>query len=235
MNVFNPGGRKPITAAGVLATYRPQVVGLQEVCDVDVSTIRDELSERTGIEYHAVTARFMPWWDIRHNTRCGLTGGYSGIALLSASPITASGSHTYDEGGSEPRGYVWGNTLVDGVEVRVFNTHLAQGPQASERRSEVGELVAEAALHDRAIVLGDFNAEPHFGELAGMWTAFNEADPGCRPVYSATCTVTADASPRRKKFDYVWINEAFQPGPGVTTVDTWSDHDFVFSDVDNIL
>lgn len=235
MNVFNPGGRKPITAAGVLATYRPQVVGLQEVCDVDVGTIRDELSRRTGIKYYAVTARFMRWWDFRHNTRCGLTGGYSGIGILSASPITDSGSHTYDEGGSERRGYQWANTLVDGVEVRVFNTHLAQAGQASERRSQVSELVGEAGLHGRALVLGDFNAEPHFGELSSMWDVFTEADPGCRRVYSPTCTVTANASPRRKKFDYVWINSAFKPGPGVTAVDTWSDHDFVFSDVKNIL
>lgn len=234
LNVYNPGGRKPDAAADVLAKYRPQVVGLQEVCQTDVWKIRDKLTERTGIEYHAKFEYFNHWWHWSHAWRCG-EGRLYGIALLSASPLTEFDSHTYDEGGTERRGYVSAKTLVDGVDVRVFNTHLAQAGQSSERRSQVSELVGEASRHDRAIVLGDFNAEPHYGELAGMWTGFTEADPGCGPVYSAACTVTANASPRRKKFDYVWINSAFQPGPGVTAVDTWSDHDLVFSDVNNVL
>ena len=59
--------------------------------------------------------------------------------MLTASPVTASGSHTYEKGGTENRGYLWANTLVDGVEVRVFNTHVAQSTgtatQARPRRS----------------------------------------------------------------------------------------------------
>jgi len=238
MNLWNPGGRAVDSAADVLARYKPQVVGLQEACTEDVIKLRNELRKRTGINYHAITAHFMPFYDTRHLGRCwdkNGRGGYSGIGMLTAAPITASGSHSYEKGGTENRGYLWANTLVDGVEVRVFTTHLAQADQVSERRSEVAELVGEAARHDRSLVVGDFNAEPQRDELKGMWTAFRDSDPGCGPAYNATCTVTANASPRRKKFDYVWINDAFQSGPGVTTVDTWSDHDFVFSDVVNTL
>jgi endonuclease/exonuclease/phosphatase family metal-dependent hydrolase len=238
MNLWNPGGRAVDAAADVLARYKPQVVGLQEACSKDVIKLRDKLRERTGINYHAITANFLPFYDTKHVGRCwdaSGDGGFYGIGMLTASPITASGSHSYEKGGTENRGYLWANTLVDGVEVRVFNTHLAQAGQASERRSEVAELVGEAARHDRSLVVGDFNAEPQNDELKGMWTAFREADLGCGPAYSATCAVTANAYPRRKKFDYVWINDAFQFGPGVITVDTWSDHDFVFSDVVNTL
>jgi endonuclease/exonuclease/phosphatase family metal-dependent hydrolase len=119
------------------------------------------------------------------------------------------------------------NTLVDGVEVRVFNTHLAEGPQAKERSSQVAELAGEVRQHGRAVVLGDFNAEPRNRELSGMWSAgLKDADPGLRPT----------AAGHHKKFDYVWLNHAFSARlPGVGITDIWSDHDYVYSDVNNTL
>ncbi len=42
-------------------------------------------------------------------------------------------------------------------------------------------LAAEVARHDRAIVLGDFNAVPDAPELAPMWALAADTDPDCAP------------------------------------------------------
>ncbi|HZC27815.1 MAG TPA: PKD domain-containing protein, partial [Actinopolymorphaceae bacterium] len=137
---------------------------------------------------------------------------------------------TYTQGGSEPRGWLAVTTLVDGQQVQVFNTHLAQAGQSAIRASEVKELVAEATATKPTIVLGDFNAEPGTPEMAPMWRPFREADRGCTPP-AFGCKVTADASPHRKKFDYIFLSRDIEPpGNGVHQTAT-SDHDLVHADI----
>lgn len=226
-NICNPckgsgqnGGR-----AAEIATYAPQVIGLQEACVGDVERIREYLRYRYGLAYHVEYGSVLPSWS-----RCGglpwSPGGF-GQAILSATPMTGHVAVEYPHGGSEDRGYMAVTTLVDGVRVRVFNTHLAERRQAPVRAAQTEVLAEAVARYDRTIVLGDFNATPDAAELDVMWGMVRDADPGCGPWGSATCEPTTDW---RSKFDYVFLR-GFDPLDQQVHLTPWSDHDLVQADL----
>ncbi|MFE0424718.1 endonuclease/exonuclease/phosphatase family protein, partial [Streptomyces sp. NPDC058953] len=166
-NICNPCKESNVGRAAEIATYAPQVIGLQEACVRDVERIRDYLESLYGLVYHVEYGMVL-----RNRGRCGGTPwspGSFGQALLSAAPMTDRVSVEYPDGGSEDRGYMAVTTKVDGQSVRVFNTHLAQRRQQDVRAGQTDVLAEEVAAYDRAIVLGDFNAAPDAPELTGMW------------------------------------------------------------------
>lgn len=201
-NICNPCGRGgyDVGRAADIATYAPQVVGLQEACVRDVEKIRDHLENLYGLVYHVAYGSVLRNWG-----RCGglpwSPGGF-GQAILSAAPMTGRTVVEYPDGGSEDRGYVAVTTTVAGRSVRVFNTHLAQRRQETVRAGQVRVLAAAVARHDRAIVLGDFNAVPDSAELGPMWARATDTDPGCRPALGVACEPTTDW---HLKFDYVFL------------------------------
>lgn len=164
--------------------------------------------------------------------RCFPFGTAYGNAVLSAAPITDSSNHHYVTPSSEPRGYVELTTTVDGQQVRVVATHLAEKRQGLARQRQAQELVdAVAGTFPRTIILGDFNAIPNTPEIAAVRKAgFHDADPGCNQPPFAACKATADAGPPRKKFDYIFLNGIASPGIGVHP--NPSDHDLVHADLD---
>ncbi|MEU1492473.1 endonuclease/exonuclease/phosphatase family protein [Streptomyces sp. NPDC005776] len=226
-NICNPckGSGQNIGRAAEIATYAPQVIGLQEACVGDVERIRDHLQYLYGLIYHVEYGSVLRSWS-----RCGgvpwKPGGF-GQAILSAAPMTDPVNAEYPEGGSEDRGYMAVTTLVDGRPVRVFNTHLAQRRQESVRAKQTGVLAKAVRRYDRTIVLGDFNAVPEAAELAGMWSLFADADPGCGPSAAGTCEPTTDW---RSKFDYVFLR-GFAPLEQDVRLTPYSDHDLVQADL----
>ncbi|THA75530.1 endonuclease/exonuclease/phosphatase family protein [Streptomyces sp. A0642] len=226
-NICNPckGSGQNAGRAAEIAAYAPQVIGLQEACVGDVERIRDHLRYRYGLVYHVEYGSVLRSWS-----RCGgvpwAPGGF-GQAILSAAPMTGRVNVEYPEGGSEDRGYMAVTTLVDGRAVRVFNTHLAQRSQESVRMKQTGVLAKAVARHDRAIVLGDFNAVPDAAELAGMWKLFADADAGCGPSASGRCEPTTDW---HSKFDYVFLRGFTSLEQGVHLT-PYSDHDLVRADL----
>ncbi|PWI12880.1 endonuclease [Streptomyces sp. Act143] len=225
-NLCNPCGKSNADRAAEIATYAPQVIGLQESCTGDVKRIRDLLESLYGLVYHVEYGTVLQNWG-----RCGgvpwSPGGY-GQALLSAAPMTDRVVVEYPDGGSEDRGYLAVTTTVDDKPVRVFNTHLAQRQQEDVRTEQVRVLGAAVGEYDRAIVLGDFNATPDTPELAPMWTLATDTDPQCRPSASGTCDTTTDWY---SKFDYVFLR-------GITSLrhqvhpTAYSDHDLLQADLD---
>ncbi|MEU9198674.1 endonuclease/exonuclease/phosphatase family protein [Streptomyces sp. NPDC048332] len=226
-NICNPckGSGQNAGRAAEIATYAPQVIGLQEACVGDVERIRDHLRYLYGLVYHVTYGSVLQNWS-----RCGgvpwSPGGF-GQAILSAAPMTDPVNVEYPDGGSEDRGYLAVTTLVDGRPVRVFNTHLAQRRQESVRAKQTGVLAKAVARHDRTIVLGDFNAVPESAELTGMWGLFSDADPGCGPSSAGTCEPTTDW---RSKFDYIFLRGFTPLGQGVHLT-PYSDHDLVHADL----
>lgn len=225
-NICNPCGVSNVDRAAEIATYAPQVIGLQEACVRDVERIRDYLQSLHGLVYHVEYGTVLQDWG-----RCGgmpWSPGAFGQAVLSAAPMTDRVSVEYPDGGSEDRGYMAVTTVVGGQRVRVFNTHLAQRRQEAVRADQVGVLAAAVARYDRAIVIGDFNAVPDSPELTPMWELAADADPGCRPSPAGTCEPTTDW---QSKFDYVFLRgmtpleHRVRPTPA-------SDHDLVHADVD---
>ncbi|MEV8320017.1 endonuclease/exonuclease/phosphatase family protein [Streptomyces sp. NPDC059900] len=228
-NICNPCNESGSNAgrAADIATYAPQVVGLQEACVRDVERIRDYLQYLYGLEYHVEYGSVLHSWS-----RCGglpwSPGGF-GQAILSAAPMKDRVNVEYPDGGSEDRGYMEVTTTVDGRPVRVFNTHLAQRQQAEVRTEQAGVLAKAVARHERTIVLGDFNAVPESPELTGMWGLAADADPDCGPSATGTgeCETTTDW---RSKFDYVFLRGFVSEEHGVHLTE-YSDHDLVHADL----
>ncbi len=226
-NLCNPCDESNLDRAAEIATYAPQVIGMQESCVRDVERIRDYLESLYGLVYHVEYGMVLENWR-----RCGgapWNQGTFGQALLSAAPMTDRVAVEYPEGGSEDRGYLAVTTEVDGRPVRLFDTHLAQRRQEEVRAGQTAVLAKEIARYDRAIVIGDFNAVPDARELAPIWALASDADPQCGPSSAGgDCEPTTDWN---LKFDYVFLR-------GVTPVaqrvhpTAYSDHHLVQADLD---
>ncbi|MFF9242619.1 endonuclease/exonuclease/phosphatase family protein [Streptomyces sp. NPDC014801] len=224
-NLCNPCDESNVDRAAEIATYAPQVIGMQEACVRDVERIRDYLKSRHGLVYHVAYGSVLRKWG-----RCGGAPwhpGAFGQAILSAAPMTDVVTVEYPDGGSEDRGYMAVTTTVDGRPVRVFDTHLAQRRQESVRAEQARVLAAAVARHDRAIVLGDFNAVPEAPELGPMWALAKDADPGCGPSSTGNCKPTTDW---RSKFDYIFLRDVVALRQRVHPT-RYSDHDLVHADV----
>jgi endonuclease/exonuclease/phosphatase family metal-dependent hydrolase len=224
-NICNPCDAGDADRAAEIATYAPQVIGLQEACVRDVERIRDQLESLYGLVYHVEYGAVLRNWS-----RCGgvpWSPGAFGQALLSAAPMTDPVTVEYPDGGSEDRGYLAVTTTVDGRPVRVFDTHLAQRHQEAVRADQAEVLAADVARFDRAIVLGDFNTVPAAPELAPLWALAADADPRCRPSPAGACEPTTDW---QSKFDYVFLRGVVPLDHGVHPT-PYSDHHLLHADV----
>ncbi|MDH6622583.1 endonuclease/exonuclease/phosphatase family metal-dependent hydrolase [Streptomyces sp. LBL] len=225
-NICNPCEASNVDRAAEIATYAPQVVGLQEACVRDVERIRDHLERLYGLVYHVEYGMVLRNWG-----RCGgapWSPGAFGQAVLSAAPMTDRVTVEYPDGGSEDRGYMAVTTMVGGRPVRVFNTHLAQRRQEAVRADQTRVLAAELARHDRAIVLGDFNAVPDAPELARIWALAADTDPRCHPALVGTCEPTTDW---HSKFDYIFLR-GIAPLKHSVRATPYSDHHLLHTDLD---
>jgi endonuclease/exonuclease/phosphatase family metal-dependent hydrolase len=224
-NICNPCDASNVDRAAEIATYAPQVIGLQEACMPDVERIRDYLEILYGLVYHVEYGTVLRSWG-----RCGgapWSPGAFGQAVLSAAPMTDPVSVEYPDGGSEDRGYMAVTTTVGNRSVRVFNTHLAQRRQEAVRAEQTRVLAAEVARHDRAIVLGDFNAVPDAPELTRMWKLAADTDPQCRPPAAGPCEPTTDW---QSKFDYVFLR-GIVPLEHRVRPTSYSDHNMLLTDL----
>ncbi|MEV7194108.1 endonuclease/exonuclease/phosphatase family protein [Streptomyces sp. NPDC093510] len=225
-NICNPCEESDLDRAAEIATYAPQVIGLQEACARDVKRIRDYLESFYGLVYHVEYGTVLQDWG-----RCGgvpWNPGAFGQAILSAAPMTDRVHVEYPDGGSEDRGYMAVTTTVGGEPVRVFNTHLAQRQQEAVRAEQTAVLAAAVARHDRAIVLGDFNAVPDAPELTRMWALASDTDARCHPSRAGTCEATTDW---HSKFDYVFLR-GFTALEHRVRLTPYSDHHMLHTDVD---
>ncbi|MGR4849188.1 endonuclease/exonuclease/phosphatase family protein [Streptomyces sp. LARHCF252] len=226
-NICNPCDASNVGRAAEIATYAPQVIGLQEACVRDVERIRDYLKSLHGLEYQVEYGTVLRDWG-----RCGgvpWSPGAFGQAVLSAAPMKDSVKAEYPDGGSEDRGYMAVTTMVGGQPVRVFNTHLAQRRQEAVRADQARVLAADVARYDRAIVLGDFNAVPEAPELTPIWALAADTDAECRPASpGAACKPTTDW---HSKFDYVFLR-GIAPLEHRVRPTPYSDHDLLHTDVD---
>jgi endonuclease/exonuclease/phosphatase family metal-dependent hydrolase len=225
-NICNPCEASDVDKAAEIAAYAPQVIGLQEACVRDVERIREYLENLHGLAYHVEYGSVLRKWG-----RCGGTPwspGAFGQAILSAAPMTDPVTVEYPDGGSEDRGYMAVTTTVDGRPVRVFNTHLAQRRQEAIRAEQTRVLASEVARHDRAILLGDFNAVPDAPELSGIWALATDADPQCRPSPTGSCLPTTDW---QSKFDYVFLRGVVPLRHRVHPTSS-SDHSLLHADLD---
>ena len=210
-------------AALVLETGA-DVVLLQEV---DRGTRRSggvdqlaELQRRTG--FHGAFGRTLDY-----------QGGQYGIAVLSRWPILSetlvplpvTPSQERAGGSYEPRGALRVTVDAPGGVVVVLNTHLDASRDDAYRRQEVETVLrlatAAAGDHGRAIVGGDFNAEPGSAVIRRMTDAgWTDAGGAC----GAGPGFTFPSSEPVKRIDYLFLAPGLACSDAAVLETTTSDH-----------
>ncbi|MBE0535978.1 MAG: endonuclease/exonuclease/phosphatase family protein [Phycisphaerae bacterium] len=189
------GGSNLDAVAGIINTFRPDLVALQEVDEkttrVKGLDLTAELAERTGME-----GRFGKAMDY--------AGGGYGVAVLSRLPIVGEANHPLPHGtGVEPRTALGVEVrLPDGRRVLFVSTHLDHKRDPKDRLAQAAvarELFADA---DTPVILaGDLNATPDSETLAlfmpeWQWTAGRDPQP------------TFPADEPNRTIDYILIKPA---------------------------
>ena len=200
--------------ADEIARERPHVVGLQEVWQIDINltplglpvdidhdflTSLDAALAARGLDYDiavvgsAVSAAPMP----------GISVLDRDVILVDASRVTfdagsvvaqqfAANIGVVAAGVNVRRGWVSVNAVVEGIPMRIVNTHLESGGSAAVtqlRVFQVSQLMATLAGVERVVLLGDLNdvpGSPMYGVVAGA--GFADAWAELRPgVAGLTC------------------------------------------------
>jgi endonuclease/exonuclease/phosphatase family metal-dependent hydrolase len=216
--------------AATIADHTPDIVGLQEACVTDVQGIVARLSSTYGLAYG------VEFGTVQNKVNCNEPfGGAFGQATLSLRTMSSPVHDTYDiQDPSETRGYMAVTVLVDGVPVRVFNTHL-ENASAEVGTAQARELAGLTMATPYALVLGDFNKEPQDGRgtidqppatqtgLTPMWNAgFRDVDRDCNRNTNPGCAVSQIGA--GKKFDYIFMRLLTEVGQPTVPDTTFSDH-----------
>jgi endonuclease/exonuclease/phosphatase family metal-dependent hydrolase len=151
-----------------------------------------------------------------------------GTAILSQTPILDSENTLLPRTGNlEQRGLLRARTVVRGVPLQVYNTHL-QHNSAAERQLQADAIRDIVGTPDESVVLlGDLNAVPEAPEIATILTSL--VDAWERAGIGNGYTISADNPTRR--IDYVMTSEdVVARSAAVLTTDA-SDHLPVVADV----
>jgi len=213
--------------AETIRRLAPDIVGLQEV---DV-----HWGARSGFEDQATLLGRVLGMQVRFAPIYALTGADStrprrqyGVALLSRYPIVRWTNDTLTRLSTispnpEPApgpGLLQATLEIDGVLVRVFNTHLDYRADPRVRRQQVAEMLAYmGSASTPTLVLGDLNANPDAPELQPLFERLRDtwqsaANPG----------LTFPADKPVKRIDYVLASSHFQVRSASVPVTEASDH-----------
>ena len=220
--------------AETIRGFSPDIVGLQEV---DV-----HWSERSGFEDQAALLGRVLGMQVRFAPIYSLPGADStrarrqyGVALLSKHPIVRWTNDTLTRLSTispnpEPApapGLLQATLEIDGVVVRVLNTHLDYRADPRVRTQQVKEMLGYiGSASTPTLVLGDLNATPDAPELQPLFerlhdTWQNALDPG----------LTYPADKPVKRIDYILASGHFRVRSALVGVTEVSDHRPVLVDL----
>lgn len=213
--------------AETIRTLAPDIVGLQEV---DVNW-----GERSGFEDQArslgeslgMQVRFAPIYTLPGADSTKPARRY-GVAVLSKYPIVRWRNDTLtrlstivrDPSPAPGPGLLDATIHVNGVAVRVFNTHLDYRSDPRVRTKQVEEMLGYLGDHSGpTLVLGDLNATPEATELKPLLqrlrdTWQSKSEPG----------FTFPAGKPAKRIDYVLTSSHFRVRSASVPVTEASDH-----------
>ncbi len=215
------------TIAAVIRAATPDVVGLQEV-DVHFSARSGFADQARALaDALGMHVRFAHIYELAPQQAGAPPREYGG-ALLSRYPVRAFRNHVMPrlstvEEESEPKprpGFLEAIVDVDGIEIRVFDTHLDYRGDPRVRRMQVAATLDILGADDRPTVfVGDLNARPDAPELQPLLARLHDAwrgrpDPGF--------TFPADAPDRR--IDYILHSAHFEVTAADVLDTTASDH-----------
>jgi endonuclease/exonuclease/phosphatase family metal-dependent hydrolase len=200
------GGGDLAAVAAVIRAAAPDIVALQEV---DV-----HWSERSGFADQAAElgqalgmhVRFGPIYELPPARRFGL-------AVLSRTPIVEFTNHliprlSTQTNETEPvplPGFLEAVTVIDGVRVHVFNTHLDYRADPRVREQQVRAMLELlTAETGPTVLMGDLNAPPSAPELQPLLAKLRDA-------WSANEEggLTYPAHAPDKRIDYILLSRHF--------------------------
>lgn len=203
--------------ADVIKFTDADIVFVQETYNNQI----DDLAKLTGMNYRFVTtvkASKSVSEDSNYTTKYGKNPQY-GHAILSKYPL---GAETVIDLSSsdEKRKMLYVNTWINGVGVRLANTHLTAELNQDGRNSRArsSEIIADKIAKDNVFTIfgGDLNA--NIGELAAIKNNFY--------VVANNGNSTPSESPT-KRFDYIGVRNGPSNLAGISDnvlVNTYSDH-----------
>lgn len=220
-----------VALAEEIERERPQVIGLQEVWDINVnlapfglavsldldflSSLQAELAIR-GLDY-TVVASFQgvtaaPFPAISVIDRDVILVDPSRVTVDAGSVVAqpfAANIGNVAPGVSVRRGWVAITASVDGVPIRIVGTHLESGasPALSQLRAyQSGQLMATLAAHPRALVMGDFNDVPGSAMYQQVMNAgFTDAWGAMRPGTEGLTCCHAEVLDNERARDAFWM------------------------------
>jgi endonuclease/exonuclease/phosphatase family metal-dependent hydrolase len=217
--------------AETIRRLAPDIAGLQEV---DVNW-----SERSGFEDQArslgeslgMQVRFAPIYMLAGADSTKPARQY-GVAVLSKYPIVRWRNDTLtrlstiarDPAPAPAPGLLEATIDVNGVAVRVFNTHLDYRSDPRVRKKQVEEMLTHMGnATGPTLVFGDLNATPESAELQPLLQRLRDAwqsksEPG----------FTYPADKPAKRIDYVLTSDHFRVRSASVPVTEASDHRPVF-------
>lgn len=147
-----------------------------------------------------------------------------GNAILSKYPILEYKNELLPKGDVPlQRGFIWTNIdLGNNEELFMIATHLHHVEEDNHiRKPQIEAIVNYWKNHDKTVILGDMNAEPHYPETqiyynSGLLDTFIEAGTGNGFTYSSD-------NPD-KRIDYIWISPDLAASDFVIPESTASDH-----------
>ena len=197
--------------APTIATERPDVVGLQEVCAADVVELAELLSAEHGLEYTAVPGPVVPTPEedaqpINAALRRPCNDGADitfGLGVLTTLPVTSERTELFvPDNRDEQRGYQRLELgLPGGTTLTVHNTHVGIAGVQGDQLRAIAELAA--AEPSPGLLLGDLNVAPDDARLDPLRASFAEVDPAGRLPTGGNDPDTPDA-PALIKIDYVF-------------------------------
>ena len=193
--------------AEVIAAERPDVVALQELdvgrrrtCGVDQAHRLAELLKMSFHFHPAITVEKELYGD----------------AILTALPerrIKAQGLPLYKRvPGLEPRGALWVEVEVGGVQVQIINTHLGLVPREQQRQAAAllgPDWMGDDAWVAPGVVLGDFNATPYSATYRMLRTALRDAQ-ATSPAWPRPATATFPSSFPFMRIDHVFLTKGLE-------------------------
>ena len=199
-NVQGSHGVDVAAAAAALATFRPDLMLLQEIQRRQLGALRDALS--------MTDARWrFKHWPVRVPAE--------GLGILARHPVAAARTqvlaHRWEPWNWRRRVAVHATLRVGGRLWRVVDVHLGAGVDHPERARQARALLDHAP--DADIVAGDLNAEPASAELGVFATAgWEDAEarrraPGV-PRPSTNWPPGARTAPPTQRLDYLLVRDA---------------------------
>lgn len=143
--------------AEVIASVKPDVVGLQEV----------HSRTRVGPVHQGEVLASLTGMNLAFGRSTGMDGGDYGNAVLTRGTIKSTFTHPLP-GSGEPRSVLQVDLAIDGVDLTFFVTHLAAWGRllrvARMRQiAELGDITARGSLPH--VLVGDFNVPPGGEEI----------------------------------------------------------------------